>query len=212
MAYISRIYSAQSTTLVSTTLKAVLVLFCFFTAANMCTFGQMIEQGAEDPIRFGSLNAQIKVEIFVDCQCPSCAEYNERLRSVESRYPEKVQIIFRHFPLPMHDKAMIAAKAVEAARSQGKGLEMIDLMFTTQKLWTKNPKVKMFLGFARKLGLERDQFVKDFSSVETLTRIEKDTGRAKSLKLGYTPSVLINDKLVSYVDSLDIEKIVSDGN
>lgn len=192
--------------------KAIFLLFLFLLATSGSLLGQVVERGADSPIRFGNSEAKTKIEIFVDFQCPSCASFNERLEEVEKEYPAKVEIIFRHFPLPMHDKAIIAAKAVEAARSQGKGLEMIDLIFANQKMWTNDPHVKMFTGYARKLGLDRVKFEADFESSETLHRIAADISRAKFLKLNYTPSVLINEKLITFVESLEIKKIVLQGN
>jgi len=177
------------------------------------SFGQLaVQPGANDPLHFGNPDAQIKVEVFIDLQCPACADYNERLRAVEEKYPKKVQIIFRHFPLAMHDKAMIAARAVEAANEQGKGLQMTDLMFANQKLWSDDPKVKMFAGYARRLGLDLDRFSRNFDSEAILNRVQQDIARARSLKLNSTPTVFIDGKELTYPEALEIEKIVSEGN
>ena len=188
---------------------SLLVLVVFFVGC-VSAFSQVDEQGALNPIHLGDPGAQFRIEVFVDYQCPACATYYTRLKSVEAKYPEKVDIVYRQYPLQMHDKAMIAAKAVESANVQGKALEMIDLMFANQSTWTGDPKVKMFLGYARKLDLER--FKRDFDSPETLSRIESDISRAKFLRLNATPSVLVNDKPLTYAEALDIEKIISDGN
>jgi len=177
------------------------------------SFGQLaVQPGASDPLHFGNPDAQMKIEVFIDLQCPACADYNERLRAVEEKYPKKVQIIFRHYPLAMHDKAMIAAKAVEAANEQGKGLQMTDLMFANQKLWSDDPKVKMFAGYARRLGLDLDRFSRDFDSEAILNRVQQDIARARSLKLNSTPTVFIDGKELTYPEALEIEKIVSEGN
>lgn len=177
------------------------------------SFGQLaVQPGASDPLHFGNPDAQMKIEVFIDLQCPACADYNERLRAVEEKYPKKVQIIFRHFPLAMHDKAMIAARAVEAANEQGKGLQMTDLMFANQKLWSDDPKVKMFAGYARRLGLDLDRFSRNFDSEAILNRVQQDIARARSLKLNSTPTVFIDGKELTYPEALEIEKIVSEGN
>src|SRR5689334_1135596 len=97
-------------------LPVILVVF----GAGVSTFGQIVEQGAVKPIQFINPGAPFRIEVFVDYQCPACADYYARLKSVETKYPEKVSIIYRHYPLQMHDKAMIAAKAVESANAQGK--------------------------------------------------------------------------------------------
>jgi protein-disulfide isomerase len=87
--------------------------------------------GAEDPVRSGAQDAATKIEVFVDYQCPSRANFYPHLKAVEGRYGKTTQIIYRHFLISFHDKARIAAQAVEAARAQVKALEMIDK-------WTRN--------------------------------------------------------------------------
>ena len=189
------------------------LLLILVLGAISSSFGQLaVQPGASDPLHFGNPDAQMKIEVFIDLQCPACADYNERLRAVEEKYPKKVQIIFRHFPLTMHDKAMIAARAVEAANEQGKGLQMIDLMFANQKLWSDDPKVKMFAGYARRLGLDLDRFSRNFDSEAILNRVQQDIARARSLKLNSTPTVFIDGKELTYPEALEIEKIVSEGN
>jgi len=189
------------------------LLLILVLGAISSSFGQLaVQPGASDPLHFGNPDAQMKIEVFIDLQCPACADYNERLRAVEEKYPKKVQIIFRHFPLAMHDKAMIAARAVEAANEQGKGLQMTDLMFANQKLWSDDPKVKMFAGYARRLGLDLDRFSRNFDSEAILNRVQQDIARARSLKLNSTPNVFIDGKELTYPEALEIEKIVSEGN
>jgi len=195
---------------ISTQIRLLLILVL---GAISSSFGQLaVQPGASDPLHFGNPDAQMKIEVFIDLQCPACADYNERLRAVEEKYPKKVQIIFRHFPLAMHDKAMIAARAVEAANEQGKGLQMTDLMFANQKLWSDDPKVKMFAGYARRLGLDLDRFSRNFDSEAILNRVQQDIARARSLKLNSTPTVFIDGKELTYPEALEIEKIVSEGN
>jgi len=189
------------------------LLLILILGAISSSFGQLaVQPGASDPLHFGNPDAQMKIEVFIDLQCPACADYNERLRAVEEKYPKKVQIIFRHFPLAMHDKAMIAARAVEAANEQGKGLQMTDLMFANQKLWSDDPKVKMFAGYARRLGLDLDRFSRNFDSEAILNRVQQDIARARSLKLNSTPTVFIDGKELTYPEAIEIEKIVSEGN
>jgi len=89
---------------------------------------------------------------------------------------------------------------------------MIDLMFANQKLWSDDPKVKMFAGYARRLGLDLDRFSRDFDSEAILNRVQQDIARARSLKLNSTPTVFIDGKELTYPEALEIEKIVSEGN
>ncbi len=42
---------------------------------------------------------------------------------------------FRHFPLPYHENASLAASAAEAAGNQGKFVEMKTILFENQETW-----------------------------------------------------------------------------
>lgn len=193
--------------------RILFVLFAFACVTmNSVTHAQEIEPGANSPIHFGNPDAKFKIEIFVDFQCPTCASYNESLKAVEEKYPDKIQITIRHFPLPIpaHDKAIIAARAVEAACKQAKCIEMVNLILAKQRNWATNVRARqLFTQYARKLRLDMKQYKHDFDSQETLNRIEQDYARARSLKLDSVPSVILNGKLMNYVESLDLEEIIS---
>src|SRR5512133_1084378 len=57
------------------------------------------------------------------------------MAQLEKDYPDDVRVVFRHFPLPQHDKSRLAAQAAEAAGIQGKFWEMHDLIFKEQDTW-----------------------------------------------------------------------------
>ena len=75
--------------------------------------------GAQPPNFLGSQNASVTVEEFADFQCPSCGATHPVMKQIQSMYGPRIKFIFRHFPLPMHDKAYDASVAAEAAGMQG---------------------------------------------------------------------------------------------
>ena len=46
-----------------------------------------------------------------DFECPYCSKVNPTLKQIETDYPDKVRVVFRQQPLPMHKNAPAAAKA-----------------------------------------------------------------------------------------------------
>ena len=58
------------------------------------------------------------------------------LKRLADAYPQDVQIVYRHFPLPSHAKSFWRAEAAEAAGAQGKFWEMEELLFKNQETWT----------------------------------------------------------------------------
>ncbi len=53
--------------------------------------------------------ASVTLEEFGDFQCPPCATLAATLTRIEHDYGDKLRVIFREFPLPMHVHAQEAA-------------------------------------------------------------------------------------------------------
>lgn len=87
----------------------------------------------EHGVTMGSGNAPVKLIAFVDFQCPFCASLHSELKALRKLYPDKVAVIFVHFPLAMHELAEPAARAAECAAEQGKFELMQDHLFEQQK-------------------------------------------------------------------------------
>lgn len=83
--------------------------------------------------KLGRDEALIKIVKFSDFQCPACAAAAAPFKQIHQEFPEEVQILYRHFPLPIHPHAVAAAIAAEAAAKQNKFWEMNELLFFTQE-------------------------------------------------------------------------------
>jgi len=153
-------------------------------------------KGAEPPHVRGNPNAPVTLEEFGDFQCPSCGSYHPELKKIEAEFGDKLKVIFRELPLlPTHEHALMAAQAAEAAGLQGKFWEMHDLLYENQTKWAEQKDlVPVFVDYAKQLGLNPDQFMKDLSGETVTQRIFQDGKRAHSLGLKGTPSFFVNGK------------------
>jgi protein-disulfide isomerase len=95
--------------------------------------------GDIDPHKaFGSKSAPIVMEVFSDYQCPACRTFflttNRQLMDsyVSS---DKVYLIHRDFPLPMHAYSKVAASYARAAAEIGKIEPVEKVLFETQDKW-----------------------------------------------------------------------------
>ncbi|MGO4454939.1 DsbA family protein [Arthrobacter sp. RAF14] len=142
--------------------------------------------------------------LFTDYQCPYCAKMDTLIERATKEYGSQVRIVVRNFPLPMHQNAPLAAKAVEAAAEQGALEKMGHLVFSKQADWAKSTsgQAETFTGYARKLGLNMDRFNKDFTSPAIANRVQRDLDDAKELGLRGTPSLVLEGQLLP-VDSSD---------
>jgi protein-disulfide isomerase len=153
-------------------------------------------KGAEPAHMRGNPNAPVTLEEFGDFQCPSCGSYHPELKKIEAEFGDKLKVIFRELPLlPMHEHALMAAQAAEAAGVQGKFWEMHDLLYDNQAKWVdQKDLVPVFVDYAKQIGINPDQFMKDLNGETVAQRIFQDGKRAHSFGLKGTPSFFVNGK------------------
>ena len=129
------------------------------------------------------------------------------LAQFQEMYPDDVRLVYRHFVLDYHDKAQLAAQAVEAAGIQGKFFEMTDLIYEKVTEWNDfTPEIfTEWLGEkSEELGLDRARFEKDFSSDAVLKRIESDMAEARKAGVRGTPTLYLNGSLYEGQRSLEV--------
>ena len=149
----------------------------------------------------GNPDAPVTLEEFGDFECPSCKNVATFLDKVIKEYHPRVRLIFRSFPLAMHQQAREAALAAEAAGLQGRFWEMHDMLFREQAVWSSATDAEMlFDTYAETLGLDLNQFRKDLKSDKVRERIESDQARAKSLGVKVAPTLFIDKRVVETKD------------
>ena len=155
-------------------------------------------KGAEPPHIRGNPNAPVTLEEFGDFQCPSCGAYYPELKKIEAEFGDRMRVIFRENPLvPTHEHALLAAQAAEAAGLQGddKFWAMHDKLYENQTTWTQEKDlVPVFVDYAKQIGLNPDQFMKDLNGEKVAQRLFQDGKRAHALGINATPSFFVNGK------------------
>ena len=145
----------------------------------------------KSPVR-GAKGAKATIVEFSDFQCPYSLRVQPLIQTLLKAYPEDLQHVYKNFPLGFHKQAMPAAKACLAAGLQGKFWEMEDLIFkNTKKLQDEDLKK-----YAQEVGLDVQQFEKDFKSEEVNKLVQADLAEAKKAKVNGTPTLFLNGKRV----------------
>jgi len=153
--------------------------------------------GAKPPHVRGQAKAAITIEEFADFQCPPCETLAGWLPKLEREFTGKVRVVFRNFPLQMHQHAPAAARAAEAAGLQGKFWEMHDALYRHRAAWTTATDVlPLFEGYAGELALDREKFRADAASAPVSGRVTADQDRGKSLGVTGTPTLFLNNRVV----------------
>jgi cyclophilin family peptidyl-prolyl cis-trans isomerase/protein-disulfide isomerase len=143
----------------------------------------------------GPDGAGVTIIEWSDFQCPYCAAVAPQLKRLADAYPNDVQIVFRHFPLPSHPLSLISAQAAEAAGAQGKFWEMNDMIFANQETWSAQSEAdfrKTLAGYAEKIGLDVNQFNSELDTGKYKTKTQAAQDLAMQLGIGGTPFLLLN--------------------
>ncbi len=146
---------------------------------------------ANDP-RLGPEAAPVQIVEFADYECPYCQEVNSDLARIRGQFGDRVSIVFKDFPLPMHPLAPRAAEAAHCAGEQGKFWEFHDLLFENKKLQTSELKKD-----AGTLKLDTAKFEQCLDSGQETAVVKKDADEGKRLGLQGTPSFFINGHFMS---------------
>ncbi|OHA58488.1 MAG: hypothetical protein A2571_01780 [Candidatus Vogelbacteria bacterium RIFOXYD1_FULL_44_32] len=149
---------------------------------------------------------------YSDFQCPACAAYEPLVNELASTYgPQGLTVVYRHYPLPQHNKALLMAKASEAASGQGKFWEMHDLIFAEQADWSKISVAeveKTITAYAKKLDLDLTKFNTALNSKVVANKIQADVASAKTAKVVGTPTFFLNGQEVVARTSEDFARLI----
>jgi len=142
----------------------------------------------------GNPDAPVTVEEFGDFQCPPCGSFAGFIDGLVKEYDPYLRVVFRNFPLKVHEHAREAALAAEAAGLQGHFWEMHDVLYREQMIWSKAPNVReLFDSYAGTIGLNVDQFRKDMDGEKVKARVDSDQERGHSFGIEKTPTIFINN-------------------
>jgi len=148
---------------------------------------------------------------FGDYECPACGEYNPIVKQTLTDFAGKIVYVFRNYPLPQHANAQISSDAVEAAGLQGKYWQMHDKVYDTQNNWANlGDPTSVFVGYAKDLGLNVDQFTKDMSSSIVKNKVQNDTNDGNTIGITETPTFYLNGQKMTLTGTYDQFKSLID--
>jgi protein-disulfide isomerase len=131
----------------------------------------------------------IELVEYGDYQCPHCGHAYPIIKAIQQKFGSDLTFVFRNFPLSeVHPQARIAAIATEAANMQGRFWEMHDVIFENQK----NLLGRSLTEYARRIGLDTDQFQDDLKNNVHAEKVQADFESGLRSGVNRTPSFFIN--------------------
>ncbi len=142
----------------------------------------------------GSKDAPVTIVEFADFECPYCRQTEPNIQKVRAQYSDKVRIVYKNFPLPMHSHAQKAAEAGLCAAEQGKFWPYHDKLMAQTPPQLEVPQLK---ALAASLQLDTARFDQCLDSGKEAANVSTDAEQGKSLGVTGTPSFFINGHFVS---------------
>jgi protein-disulfide isomerase len=149
----------------------------------------------------GAANPKVVLVEFADYECPHCKRFQPVLRQILDEFKGEVRLYFKHYPLPQHTNARLAAEAAVAAQRQGKFWSYQDKLWENQDSLAPAELEK----FAKEVGLDQGKFRKDLEDPAVKSRVQKDRVDGGTLGLSSTPTLYINGR--EYTDAKDTESL-----
>jgi len=150
---------------------------------------------------------------YADFQDTSSAQLSTILDTFLQKYPDEVQLVYRHYPLYIYDKDQLAAQAVEAAGLQDKFWPVHNLLYKSQKDWTALSTDDFSNWIYQQvaiMGLDAEKFKADMVSDAVVKKVEAARSEVVNLNSVYgnfnfsDPFLFINGFPIQAPYSLDV--------
>lgn len=150
----------------------------------------------------GAENALVTLVEYADFECLNCARAFPLLLRYLDELRGTVRLVFRHFPLAWeHPGSALAARAAEAAASQGRFWAMHDELFRNPGMLHR----EALHAHAASAGLDLVQFAADLDDQALTARIERDIASGRHASVNATPTFFVNG--ARYLNSRNVEAL-----
>ena len=135
----------------------------------------------------GPAGAPVTVVSFSDYQCPYCRRMLDTLVALHDRYPQTVQIVYRHYPL--HDGAAALAEAALCAGDQDRFWDYHLALFEPDRI-----DASQALAIAAELKLDLEAFQACLVSGTHTEEVQGDFREGQRLQITGTPTNFVNGR------------------
>ncbi len=139
----------------------------------------------------GTANAPVTVVEFSEFQCPFCHRVQATLKQLLDRYPGKLRLVHRDFPLDaLHPLARGASEAARCAQDQGKFWQYHDALFSHFPQAASNDLKE----YAQIVGIDVAKFDGCLSGGVHKAAVQRDVEEGIRLGVSGTPAFFINGR------------------
>jgi protein-disulfide isomerase len=142
----------------------------------------------------GPKDAKVSLYVFSDFQCPFCKRVEDTLKDVEKNYGEKIKMVWRHKPLPMHKDAPLASEAAQEIFKQ-KGSDAFwkyhDRLFKEQGSPDALARTSLEKYAEEQGGIDLAKFKADLDKNTNKAFVDSESALADKVGISGTPAFVI---------------------
>lgn len=157
------------------------------------TTGKVTPISDEDHIR-GNENAEVSIVEYSDLECPFCKTFHPTAKAVFEQYGDKVNWVYRHYPLSFHANAQIEAEASECVADQG-GDEafwsFVDKIFERTTANGTGFALDKLGPLAAEVGVNQGEFQKCLDSGKFTKKVQDQFAEGSTAGVSGTPTTFI---------------------
>jgi len=168
---------------------ALLGLGCTVTSGEITAERVTVEVGAAPTL--GPADAPVTLVEFADFECPFCGEEQPVLTAIMKAYEGRVRLVFKHYPLSIHEHAELAAEASLAAHAQGAFWPYHDALYADQAALGRADLIARADG----LGLDLGAFGAALDARTHAAAVAADVAQGDALGVSGTPALFVNGRL-----------------
>jgi protein-disulfide isomerase len=152
----------------------------------------------------GGANAPVTIVEYADLECPTCARLQPFLENeLLPRYGDKVKLVYKDFPLPMHPwsrKAAIASQCAYQIDPSAYAPYRSAIFAHQDQINFANVRDQL-LQLGEAAGIDRLKLAACLDSDASLSRIQADLREGQELQVDSTPTCFINGKIFVGLES-----------
>lgn len=155
----------------------------------------------------GARNGKITIVEFSDFQCPYCKQMAETIKTVmsEKALSTEVSLVYKNYPLPMHEWASQAAALGECTQklSPDSFWLLHDFFFTNQESLSSDNIRDLTVDFLAHAGIVSSSELNEcLANPQVAVAVERDVQLGQRLGVASTPTFFINGEKVEGAQSL----------
>ncbi|WP_437626386.1 DsbA family protein [Sorangium sp. So ce1151] len=147
----------------------------------------------------GGEKAKVVMQVFSDFECPFCKRVEDTVSQISKTYGDKLKIVWRHRPLPMHKNAPLASEAAQEAYAQ-KGNAGFwayhEVLFKNQGQPEAFSRASLEK-YAEEQGLDMTKFKKALDTNTHKAFVDSENSVADKAGISGTPAFVVNGYFIS---------------